>query len=91
MSKRHKQKKHFPSMLIALVSGGLLLILVALFFSMQNKNASGTPVITVDQQQIDYGDVIFNTQKTFTIRVTNRGDGVLRFKEKPTIQVMEGC
>lgn len=91
MSKRRKQKKHFPAIMVTLISGGLLLVLMALFFSMQNKGEGGTPVITVDRQQIDYGDVVFDTQKTFTIRVTNRGDGILRFKEKPTIQVMEGC
>jgi hypothetical protein len=29
--------------------------------------------------------------KTFAIKVTNTGDGLLRFKEKPYIQVLEGC
>jgi len=90
MSKRRKKQKKIPAVLIALVAGGLLLI-VGLFFFMQNKDGSGTPVLTVDQQKIDYGDVKFNTQETFVIKVTNNGDGILRFKEKPYIQVMEGC
>jgi hypothetical protein len=91
MSKRRKQQKLIPIPLIALVIGGLLLIFAAVFYSMQNKDGNGTPVLTVDQQNIDYGDVKFNTQKTFTIKVTNAGDGILRFKEKPYIQVMAGC
>jgi hypothetical protein len=91
MSKRRKKQKKIPAALIALVAGGLLLIVAALFFSMQNKDGNGTPVLTVDQQKIDYGDVKFNTEETFAIKVTNNGDGILRFKEKPYIQVMEGC
>ncbi len=47
--------------------------------------------IAVDQQQIDYGDVKFGVNKTFAIKVTNTGDGTLRFKEEPYIQVLEGC
>ncbi|MFA5874199.1 MAG: hypothetical protein WC832_09545, partial [Anaerolineales bacterium] len=31
------------------------------------------------------------TEVTFTITVTNTGTGVLRFKEKAYIQVVEGC
>ena len=40
---------------------------------------------------IDYGDVKFNVNKTFAIKVTNTGDGTLRFKEKPYIEVLKGC
>jgi hypothetical protein len=45
----------------------------------------------VDQQLIDYGDVKFNVEKTFAIKVTNTGDGTLRFKEDPYVEVVEGC
>ncbi len=59
---------------------------------MRQANAGATPMrITVDQQKIDYGFVKFGTNKTFRIKVTNAGDGVLRFKEKPYIEVLEGC
>jgi hypothetical protein len=45
----------------------------------------------VDQQKIDYGDVKFGVNKTFTIKVTNTGDGTLRFSEEPYVEVLEGC
>lgn len=93
MSKKNKkyrrQKKNFPWSLVAL--GGVLLMIAAFFLVRQNENGGGTPSIAVDQQKIDYGDVNFNTDKTFAIRVTNTGDGTLRFKEEPYIEVLEGC
>jgi hypothetical protein len=35
--------------------------------------------------------VKFNVEKTFAIKVTNTGDGTLRFKEDPYVEVVEGC
>ena len=92
MSKKHrkqKQRKSFPWPLV--VFGGLLLIVAAFFFANQSGDGSGTPSIAVDQQKIDYGDVKFNVEKTFTIKITNKGDGTLRFKEDPYVEVLEGC
>jgi hypothetical protein len=93
MSKKHKrqkQKKSFPWSLVAI--GGVLLIIAAFFFVNQGGgDGGGTPSIAVDQQKIDYGDVKFNTEKTFAIKITNTGDGTLRFKEEPYIEVLEGC
>jgi hypothetical protein len=37
------------------------------------------------------GDVKFGINKTFAIKVTNIGDGTLRFKEEPYVEVLEGC
>jgi hypothetical protein len=88
--RRQKQKKSFPWPLVAI--GGILLIIAAFFFANQGGgDGGGTPSIAVDQQSIDYGDVKFNVEKTFSIKVTNMGDGVLRFKEAPYIEVVEGC
>ena len=90
MSKKHRrQKKTFPWPLA--VIGGILLIIVAFFLANQGGDGGGTPSIVVDQQKIDYGDVKFNTNKTFAIKVINTGDGTLRFKEEPYIEVLEGC
>jgi hypothetical protein len=92
MSKNKKYKRpkrrEFPLPLV--VFGGILLVVAAFLFARQGGNG-GTPSIVVDQQRIDYGDVKFNVSKTFAIKVTNTGDGTLRFKEEPYIQVLEGC
>ena len=92
MSKKHKrqkQRKSFPWSLVAI--GGVLLIIAAFFLANRGGDNGGTPSIAVDQQKIDYGDVKFNVEKTFAIKVTNTGDGTLRFKEEPYIEVLEGC
>jgi len=73
------------------VFGGILLIVAAFFFASQGGDGGGTPSIVANQQMIDYGDVKFNVEKTFAIKVTNTGDGILRFKEDPYIEVLEGC
>jgi hypothetical protein len=92
MSKKHKrqqQRKSFPWPLVAL--GGVLLLIAAFFISNQGGTGGGIPSIAVDQQKIDYGDVKFDVEKTFAVKVTNTGDGTLRFKEDPYIEVLEGC
>ncbi|MDP1713294.1 MAG: hypothetical protein Q8L41_00990 [Anaerolineales bacterium] len=92
MSKKHKgqkQRNTFPWPLV--VFGGILLIVAAFFFANQGGDSNGTPSIAVDQQKIDYGDVNFGVNKTFAIKITNTGDGTLRFKEEPYIEVLEGC
>jgi hypothetical protein len=91
MSKKNKKykkqkKQNFPWLLLAL--GGILVAAAAFLFAGQG---GGTPSIAVDQQRIDYGDVKFGVNKTFAIQVTNTGDGTLRFKEAPYIEVVEGC
>ena len=92
--RRKQQQKKSLNPLIWLVGGGALLIAAALFLAFggdNNGSGGGTPALAVDQQVIDYGEVKLNTNLTFEIRVTNTGDGTLRFKEKPYIQVLEGC
>jgi hypothetical protein len=88
--KRQKQKQKFPWVILAI--GGVMLVIAAFLFARQGGgDGGGTPSIAVDQQQIDYGDVKFGVNKTFAVKVTNTGDGTLRFKEEPYIQVLEGC
>jgi len=93
MSKKHKrqkQKQKFPWVILAI--GGAMLVIAAFLFARQGSgDGGGTPSIAVDQQQIDYGDVKFGVNKTFTVKVTNTGEGTLKFKEEPYIQVLEGC
>jgi len=92
MSKKHKrqkQRKSFPWSLVAIA--GVLLIIAAFFLANRGGDSGGTPSIAVDQQKFDYGDVKFGVNKTFAIKVTNTGDGTLRFKEDPYIEILEGC
>jgi hypothetical protein len=95
MSKKYKskrmQKNKAISPLTLIVGGGALLIAAALFIIFGTGDGSWTPALAVDQQVIDYGDVKFNTDLTFTIKVTNTGDGTLKFREEPYIEVREGC
>lgn len=88
---RRKSQKRIISPLILLSGGGLLLIAAALFIAFGNGDGGGTPALAVDQEVIEYGDVKFETDLTFAIKVTNTGDGTLRFREEPYIEVREGC
>ena len=92
-SKRRKPQKKSFSPIIWLVGGGVLLIAAALFmaFGGGGDSGGGTPALVIDKQTIDYGDVKLATNLTFEIKVTNNGDGTLRFKEEPYIEVREGC
>jgi hypothetical protein len=87
--RKQRQRKSFPWLLVAL--GGGLLLLVAILFARNNGTSGGTPSIAVDQDKIDYGYVKFGETRQFVIKVTNSGDGTLRFKEQPYIEVLEGC
>ena len=92
--KNKKKQKQTINPLVWLVGGGVLLIVTALFLAFggsSNDSDGGTPALVVDQDTIQYGDVKFNTNLTFEIMVTNTGDGTLRFKEDPYIEVREGC
>jgi hypothetical protein len=87
--RKQNQRRNFPWLLVVL--GGGLLLLAAILFANRSGDGDGTPSISVDQQRIDYGDVKFNENRSFTIKVTNMGDGTLRFQEQPYIEVLEGC
>lgn len=98
MNKRKlRQQQKMSTPLIALLIGGALLVIAAAVFAVSGAFGSGagdgggTPKLVVDQNKIDYGYVKFGNNKTFAIKVTNTGDGVLRFKEKPVVEVLVGC
>jgi hypothetical protein len=96
MTRRSDLHKRKPSRLpLILGAFGSILLLTAVFLFARQGSAgndgSGAPKIVVDQQKIDYGYVKFGNNESFTVKVTNTGDGVLRFKEKPYIEVLEGC
>jgi hypothetical protein len=87
--RKQKQRKNFP-WLLAVLGGGLLL-LAAVLFANRSGDGGGTPSIAVDEQKIDYGYVKYGETRSFAVRVTNTGDGTLRFKDQPYIEVLEGC
>ena len=87
--KYRKQRKNFPWLFVAL--GGGLLLLAAVLFARSNGDGGGTPSLSVDQNKIDYGYVKFGENRQFAFKVTNTGDGTLRFNEEPYIEVLEGC
>ena len=86
--RKQKQQKNFPWLLVVL--GGGLLLFAAVLFARGGGNG-GTPSIKVDQDRIDYGYVKFGENRQFKLEVTNTGDGNLRFKEQPYVEVLEGC
>ena len=102
-SRKYRRQRRFPTFWI-LAIGGLLLIAGAILLSRPSRGTSsggkatlapiqvqGQASIRVDQQEINFGDVKLNVQKTFTITVTNVGDKPLRFAQAPYIEVVEGC
>ncbi len=95
--KRRRQQRSFPWPI--LMFGGVILLAAAFLLASKpgagsagsNSDATGSPQIAADPAKIDYGYVKFGNNETFKIKVTNRGGGVLRFAEKPYIEVLEGC
>jgi hypothetical protein len=88
--RRQRQGRSFPWVLLAF-GGILILAAIVLFATLGGGTDGGTPAIVVDQSRIDYGYVKFGEDRAFRIQVTNGGTGVLRFKEKPYIEIVEGC
>src|SRR5574340_113630 len=74
-----------------LLAFGVILVVAAIVLLGRQGDSAGTPRVAVDTNRIEYGYVKFGETRAFEVRVTNTGDGVLRFKEKPYIEVLEGC
>lgn len=99
MSRKHRrQQKSFPWPI--LMFGGIVLIAAAfLLANLGGKgnggsaaaSGAGSGEIAVDPAKIDYGYVKLGTNESFRIKVTNNGQGALRFAEEPYIEVLEGC
>jgi hypothetical protein len=54
-------------------------------------DTTGTPVLQIDSDHVDFGDVPFNQMVEASFEVTNAGDATLVFAEKPFIEVKDGC
>ena len=94
-TKHRRQQRNFPWPI--LMFGGILMIAAAFLLAGKagggngGSGGNGSPQIAADPSKIDYGYVKFGNDETFKIKVTNTGKGVLRFSEKPYIDVLEGC
>jgi hypothetical protein len=88
--KKKQQPKKIPWFRLGAAA---VLITASIFFLARPREdySGGTPAIGVDEQNIDMGYVKLGEYRTIKIKVTNTGDGVLRFKEQPYIEVVEGC
>lgn len=87
--KQKRQQQKFPWLIITI---GTVLVAAAFLFLRPGEDYSGgTPVISVDHQNIDMGYIKLGEYRTIKIKVTNTGDGVLRFKEQPYLEVVKGC
>ena len=91
MSKKHKRQRTRSTFPWIILIGGVLLVIAVLLFARQDGDTGGTPSISADPAQIDFGYQKLNTNLTFSIKVTNTGDGVLKFGEAPYIEILEGC
>lgn len=93
-------KKKRKRSITLLAIGSIILVIsgtVIGFSSWKNRpnpelvTVSGQPSLAVDQELIEYGDVKFNTPKTFAVTLTNIGDEPLKISDAPYVEVREGC
>src|SRR6266540_6324189 len=93
MSRKTKKKRQQKSFSWALVVLGGVLLIAAIFVFAKGGTADsgGTPSIAVEEPNIDLGFIKLGEYRSLNIKVTNTGDGTLRFKEQPYIEVLEGC
>jgi hypothetical protein len=91
------QKKRIPIWLPLIVVAGLALIVVVIAGSNNAASVkptlevSGAPALKVDKEKVDLGDVRLGQTVQVSFDVTNVGDRILRFTDKPYVQVVEGC
>ncbi len=92
MSRRKNRRPARRPITLALMILGAVLVIVAVAFAARPAaKEDGTPVLAVEPASIDFGYIKLDTPKTFALRVTNAGEGTLRFEEQPYLEVLEGC
>jgi hypothetical protein len=92
------KKQRVPIWLLLIIIAGGALIVVALIGSGSSQSASpvspqvsGAPALQVDREKIDLGEVPLGQTVNVSFELTNIGDQPLRFKERPYVEVIEGC
>ena len=91
-----KKKQSIPIRLPLIIVAGLVLIVAAV--TSGNNDAppaaplvTGAPALQVDKEKVDFGNVTLGQTVEVKFEVANVGDQPLRFKEKPYVEVVEGC
>ncbi len=89
-----------------LAVGGLVLVVVGLFFVRQSLagpagaasgapsaaiQVTGKPKLAVDRASIDFGRVPLNQPVKAVFKLTNLGDKPLTLAGVPTVQALKGC
>jgi hypothetical protein len=96
-SKRGKPQRKSNKLPLFLTIGGVIALLLTVFFAFQKKSSPYTPEVTggpslkVDKEEVDLGDVKLGSPVKVSFEITNVGDEPLRFEEAPYVEVLEGC
>jgi flagellar basal body-associated protein FliL len=98
-SKKKTARKKSKTPLIVFSLAGATMLVLSLFLALKNPtpaagsqdSSNGTPVLQVDKQQVDLGDVPLGTYVEASFQLTNTGTQTLKFTGKPYIEVVEGC
>lgn len=101
MSKSRTSEVRRPrarSLLIAGISIASVVV-VAMIATLGDESApsdafldtSGTPILQLDSDFMDFGDVPFNQMVSASFEITNSGDAALLFAEEPFVELKDGC
>jgi uncharacterized protein (DUF58 family) len=90
MRKKNKSRQQTLNPLIFIITGGGLMLLVALALLIQ-AGTRGAPQLSVDRELVDFGPVKMGEMVTASFTITNTGSAPLVFSEIPRVRVVAGC
>jgi hypothetical protein len=80
------------------LGGVLALVLAVVAFAFNQRSSEtasepgdGAPVLSVDKEQLDFGDVKLNQTVEASFKISNTGNKTLRFTKAPYVEVVDGC
>lgn len=96
MSQKNSRKSQAAAnqriMILGLVALGAVLLVGAIaLLSGSGDGGKGTPVLVVDKEKVDLGDIKLGEMVTVSFTLTNTGDGTLKFSQEPYIELAAGC
>ena len=95
--KGRKNKQKSSKLPLFLTLGGVIILILAVFFAFQKKpnpytpEVTGNPSFKADKELVDLGDVKLGTTVQVSFKIKNVGDKPLQFSKEPYIEVLEGC